>query len=190
MGEKFDTAKLARLADPSRFEQLVPETIWAALGVPAPETVIDLGAGTGLFAARFAAMAPAATVYAVDVSPASIEWMQRRLPEVAEGRVVPVLAAESHVPLPDEVADAVVAINLHHELDDPEGSYSDVLRLLRPGGRFLVVDWAKRETPKGPPLVIRATAEEIAATLASAGFAEVSEREGLVWHSMVRGTRF
>ena len=36
---------------------------------PEPSVIVEIGAGTGLFAGRFAAMAPDAKVFAVDTEP-------------------------------------------------------------------------------------------------------------------------
>ncbi len=185
---KFDIAKMEKLNDEARFESIEPELIWAALACPDPSVIVDIGAGTGLFAARFAQMAPASTVYAIDIEAPMLEWMRDNRPEVATGRIVPVLAEESTIPLADGVADAVVMINLHHELADPIASYREALRLLRAGGRVAVVDWADTDTPKGPPLHVRASAEQIAEMLWSAGFVGVSSHDGLSWHTLVTGS--
>jgi SAM-dependent methyltransferase len=166
--QKFDPRKLERLTDEGRFETLVPEAMWTALGNPIPRTIVEIGSGPGLFAARFAAMAPGATVYAVDTEPAMLEWMRANRPEVAEGSIVPVLAEETHVPLDDGIADLVTMLNLHHELADPAATYAEAFRLLADGGQILVVDWAPVETPHGPSLSVRVTAETLAAFLGDA----------------------
>ena len=187
---KFDLAKLERLNDPGRFETLIPGAMWEALGEPADaRVIIEVGAGTGLFAAEFAARAPQATVYAADLEPSMVAWMSENRPETASGRLVPLLSEESHVPLEDGIADVVVMINLHHELAEPEASYRDVVRLLAPGGRLLAVDWAHRETPKGPPMAVRISAEEASAFLARAGLTDVRAHDTLPWHWMVTGVR-
>lgn len=186
---KFDLAKLEKLNDTRRFEDLIPEVMWEALALHMPEVIVEIGAGTGLFSARFAAMAPGATVYAVDVAPAMLDWMAANRPEVAAGTVVPVLSEESSVPLFDEMADAVVMVNLHHELADPHSTYAEAKRLVRPGGRILVADWAPRQTPKGPPLGVRATEEQLVAALMMAGFTDVVVHRSLPNHSLVTGTK-
>ena len=84
--EKFDLSRLERLNDESRFKALDPRVLWAALDTPAPDVIVEIGAGTGLFASRFAAMAPQATVYAVDMEPEMVAWMSDNRPEVATGR--------------------------------------------------------------------------------------------------------
>ena len=188
---KFDLAKLERLNDPGRFEDLDPVRMWDALALDLDRApvIVEIGAGTGLFSARFAATAPGSTVYAVDVEPAMLAWMTEHRPEVAAGTVVPVLSAESAVPLPDGLADAVVMINLHHELAEPAPTYAEALRLLRPGGRLLVVDWAPGGTQGGPPEAVRADDSLVAALLTAAGFAEVRIHDPLPRHWMLTATR-
>lgn len=186
---RFDSAKLMRLNDPERFETLPPAVLWQAMGVPDPRVIVEIGAGTGMFASAFSALAPGATVYAVDAEPAMVEWMQSNRPEVRDGRIVPALAQATGVPLENDLADIVFMINLHHELVDPTATYLEAKRVLRPGGRILVADWAPVETPKGPPLKVRVTAETLSAHLTAAGFGDVSIHKGLAWHSLVTATR-
>lgn len=183
--EKFDVSKLERLDDEGRFADLDPEVMWEALGRPAPGVIVDIGAGTGLFARRFAQLAPAATVYAVDTEPAMLRWVADHEDRALAGRIRPLLAEETCVPLDDGAADLVVMINLHHELADPSASYGEALRLLGPGGRVLVVDWARTDTGGGPPQKIRATADQIRGFLCGAGFDDAVAHEGLPKHSLV-----
>jgi len=186
---KFDPARLHRLNDPERFEMLPPAVLWRALGAEGADVIVDIGAGTGLFASAMCALAPHALVYAADSESAMVEWMRTNRPEVAEGCLVPLLAQESRVPLDDAIADAVYMVNLHHELLDPTATYMDAKRLLRPDGRILVADWAPIETPKGPPGDIRPSAETLASFLIATGFTDVRVHPGLAWHSVLTATR-
>ena len=188
---KFNMDKLERLNDPGRFETLPPDVFWDALGAPTGEvTIVEIGAGTGLFAAAFAERAPEAVIYAADMADEMLEWMRLNRPEVTEERIVPVKASETGLPMPDEVADALYMINLHHELADPAASYAEAFRLLKPGARLLVVDWAPRETPKGPPLEVRAQPELVAGLLGDAGFGDVCVNANkLPWHWLVTAER-
>lgn len=188
--QKFDPTKIARLDDVGRFETMRPEVMWEALGSPQPQSIVEIGAGTGLFSERFAALAPQATVYAADIEVPMLDWMREHRQGVAEGRVIPVRSEETEVPLPDESFDLVVMLNLHHELANPAEIYSEAWRLLRSGGQILVVDWAAIQTPKGPPMAIRATAEQLEGFLGRAGFsAIVSHEDALPWHNLVTGVR-
>ena len=147
---------------------------------------MEIGAGTRALRRRLRrACAGGDRVRARDTADEMLELDARNRPEVATGRMVPIKATETHVPLADGVADAVYMINLHHELADPAASYAEALRLLRPGGRLLAVDWAPRETPKGPPQEVAWTAEtwrSCSSPQDSLGHRD--RRATLVWHLM------
>lgn len=189
--QKFDIAKLERLNDPGRFETLPPDVFWQALGRPeAARTIVEIGAGTGVFAAAFVERALEAVIFAADTEDVMLEWMRDNRPEVAAGRIVPVRASESGVPLDDGIADVVYMINLHHELAHPDATYAEALRLLIDGGRLLVVDWADRETPRGPSRDVRVSAADLEAMLVSAGFRDVrTDETTLPWHVMLTARR-
>jgi SAM-dependent methyltransferase len=187
---KFDPARIARLDDPGRLDDLIPRVMWEALGRPDTDVIVEVGAGTGVFSEQFALLAPDAIVYAADTDQRMLDWIARvRAPLVDARRIVPVLSSETSVPVPDASADLVVMVNLHHELDDPAATYRDAARMLRPGGRVLVVDWAKRETPHGPPVAARAKPSEIEALLVAAGFADACEHAGLPHHTLITARR-
>ena len=182
---KFDISKLERLNDPGRFELLDPDVMWGLVGDMDPRVIVEIGAGTGLFACRFAQMAPDADVWAVDVEPAMIKWMYEHRPGALAGRVKPLLARETSVPLPTGDADLVVMINVHHELADPVNTYREALRLLRIGGMLLAVDWSPEAQRDHPPLAVRADPSQVAEMLESIGFDAVTERSGLKQHWML-----
>lgn len=186
---KFDIAKIARLDDVGRFDDLDPDVMWEALGSPKPAAIVDIGAGTGLFARRFAALAPEAKVFAVDTEQRMLDWIAGHRDPAIDDRLHLVLSEETVVPLPDGSADLVIMINLHHELADPEATYREVWRLLRAGGQLLVVDWAKREMVGGPPQSVRASGDEIVAMLGSVGFRDAQAHAGLPKHSLVTATK-
>lgn len=183
--EKFSVAHLDRLDDPGRFEYLPPAVMWEALGNPSPRTIIDVGAGTGLFACHFADLSPDAVVYAVDIEPSAVRWMLEHRPPSMCSRLRPLLGRESAIPLATGEADLVVMINLHHELVDPLESYREALRLSQIGGQLLVVDWAPNGEELGPPQRVRATAEQIAEVARAVGFEEVVIHPSLQHHSLV-----
>jgi SAM-dependent methyltransferase len=182
---KFDISKLERLNDPARFESLPPEVMWRALGDPDSRVIVDIGAGTGLFACRFADLAPDAQVYAIDTEPTMVRWMLTHRPLHLCDRLHPRVGRESAIPLGSGEADLAVMINLHHELVDPLSTYRDVLRVLRIGGQLLVVDWAPDDEQGGPPQSVRASAEKIAGMLSSVGFEHVTAHPDLPRHSLL-----
>ena len=153
---------------------------------------MDIGAGTGVFALIFSKLMSGGRVYACDISGRMIEWMEANLPRPggdSEGVVIPVRMEEVSVPLPDGAADMVYMINLHHELDDPAGNIREAHRLLKTGGKLMIIDWKNEATPKGPPLEIRVAEETIMLQMRECGFSAVTSHRVLPYHNLLTGEK-
>ena len=97
--EKFDPSKLEKLNDPARLARMEPQRIWDAAGIANPCVVVEIGAGTGIFAEAFTNFAPEAPIYAVDTEPLMIGWMEAHRAPALGGRLIPLLATDEGVPL-------------------------------------------------------------------------------------------
>lgn len=97
-----------------------------------PSRVLEVGCGTGEFAARLVAALPGAEVLAVDVS--------ERMVDLAARRGVDARVADLHdLPLPAGHVDAVAAMWMLHHLDDLPGGIAALRRVLAPGGVLVAV---------------------------------------------------
>jgi ubiquinone/menaquinone biosynthesis C-methylase UbiE len=151
--------------------------------------LIDIGAGTGFFALLFSEKMKKGKVYACDISDEMLLWMEDNLPSESKGRVIPVKMEESSVSLPDDMADLVYMINLHHELKEPLRIIEESRRLLKKGGKLLIIDWKKEQTPEGPPMEIRVTEETIDSQMLKAGFRDVIKYAVLPYHYLLVGEK-
>jgi len=116
------------------------------------ETVVDYGAGTGIYTVAVAKAVPDGRAIAVEALPRLAEMLRDKItPELVE-RLELVETDANAVPAPDGVADRVVMVDVLHHLFDQPGALAEVVRLLRPRGLFVVADWGDRERPVGPPL--------------------------------------
>ena len=79
--------------------------------------------------------------------------------------------------------------NAFHEFEAPLALLYEVSRILKPGGRALVIDWKPIETPMGPPLEERVPVERIREALRAAGFASVREHGIYRFHNVVEATK-
>lgn len=108
------------------------------LAEPGPGTrLLDLATGTGTVA-RLAA-ARGAAVVGVDASPQMLEIGLRLAPEL-DLRVADACA----LPFPDGVCDVVTCGLAVTHFVDLETALAEVLRVLRPGGRFVASAWGER----------------------------------------------
>ncbi|MBF0286504.1 MAG: class I SAM-dependent methyltransferase [SAR324 cluster bacterium] len=183
--KKFDPKKLKKLNDPARKQFQDPDLIWKALNLKDPEVLIDIGAGTGFFAIPFSEKMGRGKVYACDISEEMVTWMQQNISGIRQVPIVPMLVAESKISLDSGVADLVYMVNLHHELERPLDTLSDALRLLKTGGKMMIIDWKNEETPGGPPLSIRIDVSMIENQLKKCGFAHISVHDILPYHCFI-----
>lgn len=124
---------------PRMWKSDVSEAVVALVNPKPGERVIEIGAGMG------AAMVPAARtgahVTAVDPTP----YMRRilRVRSLAHGgpwRISVCDGAAEHLPIADASADAVFTVNTMHHWSDLDRALFEIRRVLRPGGRVVLVD--------------------------------------------------
>ena len=192
MADAFDPQHAGRLEDPARLAALPQAAVVSLLRLAGTETVVDYGAGTGIYTVAVAKAVLNGRVIAVEALPRLTEMLRAKLtPELAD-RLELVETDTNSVPVPDAVADRVVMVDvLHHLYDQPE-ALAEVTRLLRPGGLFVVVDWGDHERPVGPPLEHVLGLAKVRDVVSSMGLSEVEAHEPgtlLPYHLTMVATR-
>ena len=133
---------------------LEPQNVIEQLDLQSGSRVADLGAGTGalsLLAAR--AVGDAGKVYAVEVQKGLLERLKK---EAREARVHNVEALWGDVErvngthLGAASVDAVLAANILFQVEDRNGFVAETKRILKPGGKLLLVDWTDSFGGMGP----------------------------------------
>jgi ubiquinone/menaquinone biosynthesis C-methylase UbiE len=110
----------------------------AALDVPAPASVLDIGCGTGQLLRRASRHFPEATLTGVDPSDGMVRVAQASVPVGAPVRFVEAYA--EHLPFDDGAFDLVTTtMSFHHWADQP-AALREVRRVMAPGGEFLLAD--------------------------------------------------
>ena len=177
-GHKFDISRLERLRDPERLETMNPDKIWAVLvdGLII-NTLVDIGVGIGFFAIPFARKIKRGKVYGCDLHPEMLKYLEAAMEKEGVDNIEPVRCGEVEVPLEDGIADVVMMVNLHHELDFRDRSLAECRRLLRSGGKVAVIDWKPIQTEHGPPMEIRIPSEQVLEELTAAGFQRTAEHD-------------
>lgn len=117
-----------------------PLTDWALthLAIPKDATVLDVGCGGGRTIEKLAQTA--ILVFGVDYAAGSIaESKSHNSLLIAEGKVQIDHASVSNLPFTSDFFDVVTAIETQYYWPDVPQAMREILRVLRPGGRLMVV---------------------------------------------------
>ena len=123
-------------------------TNWGLSQLPLEKhfTILDVGCGGGRTIGTLAAIASDGKVYGIDYSHESVVTSRRtNAGAIAAGRVDVGQAAVSSLPFPDGTFDLVSAVETHYYWPNLLGGLREILRVLKPGGRVVVI----AETYKG-----------------------------------------
>ncbi|HKS49239.1 MAG TPA: class I SAM-dependent methyltransferase, partial [Amycolatopsis sp.] len=97
---------------------------------------LELGCGTGFFTLNLKLAGVLDECHATDLSPGMVEVAQRNARNLGfdiEGRV----ADAERLPYEDESFDIVVGHAVLHHIPDLDLAFGEILRVLKPGGRFV-----------------------------------------------------
>jgi ubiquinone/menaquinone biosynthesis C-methylase UbiE len=154
-----------------------------------PRRVLEIAAGTGMVTRALADALPGTDLLATDLNPAMVGHGARR-----ESRARWEQADAAHLPVADGSVDLVVCGFGVMFFPDRPAAYSEVRRVLTPGGRFLFTSWDEVKThafadalgaglraafPTDPPAFLEAVPHgytdpaRIRDDLAEAGFTDV-----------------
>ena len=164
----------------------VQETVLelAASEVPRPTAILDVGCGTGRLLMSAERRFPSATLEGVDAAPGMVRHAQGVLP--AGSRIRFRQATAEKLPFAAEQFDLVFStMTFHHWADQSLGA-SEIARVLKPDGRWLLADFVAVGLMRYVRRVLRLrqfpVRGELDAVLAANGLQVVGERQ-------VRGLR-
>jgi arsenite methyltransferase len=113
----------------------------AALALGPGENVLDIGSGPGFLACEMATeVGSAGSVDGIDPSESMLALARRRRPPEGVGEIRFVAGDAYALPFPEEAFDAVVATQVYEYVQDMPAALGEAFRVLRPGGRLLVLD--------------------------------------------------
>lgn len=140
--------------------------------VPRDLTVADIGCGTGLLTLTLARVAR--RVVAVDASARMVRLTREKVARASLPNVEVMRGRAESLPLPSASVDAAFAFHLLRHLPRPADALGEIARILKPGGRLVVVELephgvrADREATGSVHLGL--PRERVRATLSRAGF--------------------
>jgi ubiquinone/menaquinone biosynthesis C-methylase UbiE len=148
-GESEDQRKTSRpysgdlsiFETPGRAERLQIDRVMDILGITSAKSVADIGAGSGWFSVRVARRVGAVgTVYAVDINPEAIQYIDQRAQKEQLANVKTILSKPDDPLLPAHSVDAVLLLKTYHEVAHPITLLRNLRAALRPDAKVGVID--------------------------------------------------
>lgn len=129
---------------------LEPNEVLRKIGFKGDEICADFGSGSGGWTIPLAKMVKEGKVFAIEILPEPISALKAKVKDERLDNVEIFEAdIESKVPLEQESCDFVLISNLLFQVENKAKVISEAKRILRKGGKILIVDW-KEESSLGP----------------------------------------
>jgi SAM-dependent methyltransferase len=125
---------------PGRADRLQINRVMDILGIAPGKSVADIGAGSGFFSVLAARrVGDKGTVYAVDINPEAIQYIDARLKKEDLHNVKTILGKEDDPLLPAPV-DAVLLLKTYHEVAQPIVLFRNLRESLAKEAKIGVID--------------------------------------------------
>ncbi|HSW44140.1 MAG TPA: class I SAM-dependent methyltransferase [Phycisphaerae bacterium] len=139
--ETYDDSMLHRFMFQPSYRMFLEELQAWRGSTSEPFDLLDIGCGTGTLAAMLAASPLSARAVGLDYSPAMCDIAARKAGRIGiDDRVRFVSADSEHLPFADGSFDAVTCGNSFHHYPHQQNVVCEIRRILRPGGRFMLID--------------------------------------------------
>jgi len=168
-------------------------------------SLLELGSGPGFVTEQLLTLLPTGSVTAVEIDAALVDAAKRYLQAKTDGRLRFVNASIMSTGLPENSFDFAIARLIFQHLPDPVRAAKEVSRVLRPGGKLVIIDsddavWGLAD-PRIPELSLmmerysqvqsagggnRLVGRDLCHILDSAGFVNV-DFEAVAVHSDILG---
>lgn len=148
-----------RLDRPERRRAIPPADVIQRMQISKKDVLVDIGSGIGYFSIPLAAKVK--EVVALDSEPKMLKVLEQRASRRGRRNIQTLLGDALYLPFDDGSVDRVFLAFVYHELAMPALVIEECSRILRPKGRFTVVEFQKWDTPFGPPVKDRKPPEHV-----------------------------
>ncbi len=126
---------------PDRDKKLEIDRVMTILRIEPGRTVADIGAGSGWFTVRAARrVGVGGAVFAEDINPDAIKYIDTRAHKENLGNVHPVLGTVDDAKLPPNSVDAVLMLKVYHEIARPIPFMEKLRGSLKTGAKVGIID--------------------------------------------------
>jgi len=151
--------------------------------------IADIGAGSGYHSVLLSKMVGNGKVFAIDVEPEMIAYLNKRIKQEKLLRIVPVLSTEQKVSLPENTIDMMLLVDVYHEFSYPYEMALSMRSALKSGGKLVLVEF-RSEDPTVPIKTIHKMSKAQAIKeFKAAGFAFDKNIDNLPWQHCIVFTK-
>ncbi|MBX4191704.1 MAG: methyltransferase domain-containing protein [Candidatus Doudnabacteria bacterium] len=165
--------------DPTR-KFLDPERVLFTAGLAAGQTFADFGSGSGFYTIAAAKIVgEQGIVYSVDILEPALDHI------VAEARLknlrnIKTLMCDleqtaSCNTVPVGSVDMVLFANITHQIKNRSNLFAEAYRLLKTGGKLVVIEWNEQPSPIGPVSADRISEAEVMSVAKKSGLKSAGE---------------
>jgi ubiquinone/menaquinone biosynthesis C-methylase UbiE len=156
------------------------------LGLRKGMNVADIGAGSGYHAVRMSKLIGSGKVYAVDIEPEMIRFMEERIAREGIGNIETVLGRTEKLPLPANSMDRILLVDVYHEFSHPYEMGRSMLEALKPEGKLYLVEFRVEDRDVPIKEVHKMSQAQAVKELTAAGFTFERNIGNLPWqHCLV-----
>lgn len=151
-----------------------PQDVIDALQIKPGQTIADLGAGSGYYSFRIAALVgPTGKVLAIDIEPAMLEVIAQRARREGIANIATVRSSTQDPNLAPRSVDLLFMVDVYHELEFPYEVMTKVRAALKPGGRVALVEYRAEDPDVQIKPVHKMSERQVRREMQAAGFKHV-----------------
>ncbi len=167
---------MTKLYDPSR-KFLDPEKVLFASGLSSGQTFVDLGSGSGFYTlAASKIVGEQGIVHSIDILETALDHIaaEARLKNLRNIKtlVCNLENKDACSQIESGTVDCVLFSKIAHQIENKKGLFAEAYRLLKSGGKLVIIEWNDQPGPVGPEASQRISPEEVARFAKAATFKE------------------
>ncbi len=148
--------------------------------------IADIGAGSGYYSSLLSKRIGNGRVFAVDVEPQMISYLNERIKQEELPNIITVLGTEKSVSLPASSMDMMLLVDVYHEFSFPYEMGLSMFNALKPNGKLVLVEFRAEDGSVPIKEIHKMTELQAVKELKMAGFHLEKNINNLPWqHCMV-----
>ena len=159
----------------SSFDLIDSQKLFAEIELKSGMTFLDVACGFGYYSlAASNYVGKTGLVYSVDLWKDGIDQLKNQIAERKISNIQPLLAdVTKRIPIKTATVDVCLLSTVLHDFileKTDAGVLTEIHRILKPAGKFSVIEFKKIVSHPGPPIEIRIAPEEVDARVMPYGF--------------------